>query len=113
MQSYHYLTSVLPGRNVRTLSVHRHWLIHITSMSWQGVGKVSGKWGLGCRITLLEYHIYIKACFNFVGAIMKELAERLLGTKECKFIPKHTNNLANEFRCYTNFKTKHLDEPAS
>ena len=40
---------------------------------------------------------------------MKDLANRLLGVDECKYIPKHTKNLANEFRCYANFETKLLN----
>ena len=34
---------------------------------------------------------------------MEELAERLLNVKKSKFEPKHKNNLANEFYCYSNF----------
>ncbi|XP_006894161.1 PREDICTED: N(6)-adenine-specific DNA methyltransferase 2 [Elephantulus edwardii] len=37
------------------------------------------------------------------GAIMEEAAAELLGVKMCKFIPRHTRNLANEFRCYVNY----------
>ncbi|XP_008996250.1 EEF1A lysine methyltransferase 1 isoform X1 [Callithrix jacchus] len=37
------------------------------------------------------------------GAIMEEQAAELLGVKMCTFIPKHTRNLANEFRCYVNY----------
>ncbi|KAL6268826.1 hypothetical protein P5V15_001950 [Pogonomyrmex californicus] len=37
------------------------------------------------------------------GAVMAELAERLLDVKKCDFIPGHKNNLANEFYCYSNF----------
>lgn len=37
------------------------------------------------------------------GAIMSELAERLLNVEICNFIPHHQNNLANEFCCYSNF----------
>ncbi|ELW47574.1 EEF1A lysine methyltransferase 1 [Tupaia chinensis] len=37
------------------------------------------------------------------GAIMEEQAATLLGVKMCKFIPQHTRNLANEFRCYVNY----------
>lgn len=37
------------------------------------------------------------------GAIMAVLAERLLDVKICDFIPRHQNNLANEFYCYSNF----------
>ncbi|XP_012232053.1 EEF1A lysine methyltransferase 1 isoform X2 [Linepithema humile] len=37
------------------------------------------------------------------GAVMAELAERLLNVKKCDIIPGHKNNLANEFYCYSNF----------
>ncbi|XP_036601588.1 EEF1A lysine methyltransferase 1 [Trichosurus vulpecula] len=37
------------------------------------------------------------------GAIMEKEAAELLGVKMCRFIPKHTRNLANEFRCYVNY----------
>ncbi|XP_029038985.2 EEF1A lysine methyltransferase 1 [Osmia bicornis bicornis] len=37
------------------------------------------------------------------GAVMSELAERLLNVTVCNFIPHHRNNLANEFYCYSNF----------
>ena len=37
------------------------------------------------------------------GAIMEEMAGRLLDLKLCKFKPEHDNNLANEFRCFANF----------
>jgi len=37
------------------------------------------------------------------GAVMGELADRLLQMKLCKFQPKHENNLANQFQCYANF----------
>lgn len=39
------------------------------------------------------------------GAIMQEDAEKLLGLKMCTFLPKHTHNLANEFRCYVNYQS--------
>ncbi|XP_034186975.1 EEF1A lysine methyltransferase 1 [Osmia lignaria lignaria] len=37
------------------------------------------------------------------GAVMSELAGRLLNVTVCNFIPHHRNNLANEFYCYSNF----------
>ncbi|XP_012285696.1 EEF1A lysine methyltransferase 1 isoform X2 [Orussus abietinus] len=37
------------------------------------------------------------------GAIMADLANRLLDLKKCDFTPKHKNNLGNEFWCYSNF----------
>ncbi|XP_075054959.1 EEF1A lysine methyltransferase 1 [Mixophyes fleayi] len=38
------------------------------------------------------------------GAVMEDLVTQILGLKMCKFIPKHTRSLANEFRCYTNYE---------
>ncbi|KAJ9592691.1 hypothetical protein L9F63_015635 [Diploptera punctata] len=40
------------------------------------------------------------------GAKMEELADRLLDVKKCEFHPRHKNNLANEFYCYTNYMYK-------
>ncbi|XP_049634275.1 EEF1A lysine methyltransferase 1 [Suncus etruscus] len=37
------------------------------------------------------------------GAVMEDEAAKLLGVKMCKFIPKHTRTLGNEFRCYVNY----------
>ena len=37
------------------------------------------------------------------GEVMAELAARLLDLKICDFHPQHTNNLANQFRCFANF----------
>ena len=37
------------------------------------------------------------------GAVMEEEAAKLLGVKMCKFIPRHTRTLGNEFRCYVNY----------
>ncbi len=44
---------------------------------------------------------------TFSGAVMEELAGRLLDVRKCKFEPKHKNNLANEFCCFANYD---LDE---
>ena len=38
---------------------------------------------------------------------MKELLERLMNLHCCDFLPKHKNNLANEFRCYANYDFDH------
>ena len=38
---------------------------------------------------------------------MEELAGRLLSLKKQEFLPHHKNNLANEFRCFSNYN---LDE---
>ncbi|XP_038617728.1 EEF1A lysine methyltransferase 1 [Tachyglossus aculeatus] len=37
------------------------------------------------------------------GAVMEEAAAKHLGVKMCHFVPRHTRNLANEFRCYANY----------
>ncbi len=43
------------------------------------------------------------------GQLMKELLEKCLNLKQClNFEPRHERNLANEFRCYTNYKTFYL-----
>ncbi|XP_039719066.1 EEF1A lysine methyltransferase 1 isoform X1 [Pteropus medius] len=39
------------------------------------------------------------------GAVMAEAAARLLGVKACRFLPRHARALANEFRCYVNYKS--------
>ena len=33
------------------------------------------------------------------GEVMAELAKRLLDLNICSFLPDHSNNLANQFRC--------------
>jgi hypothetical protein len=40
---------------------------------------------------------------------MAELAAELLNVKECRFRPRHANNLANEFRCFVNYDTLVID----
>jgi len=37
------------------------------------------------------------------GAVMQSMAKKLLNLDQCTYEPKHTKNLANEFRCYTNY----------
>ncbi|KAK7107848.1 EEF1A lysine methyltransferase 1-like isoform X1 [Littorina saxatilis] len=44
------------------------------------------------------------------GAVMAEAADRLLGVKLTKFVPTHTHQLQNEFRCYTNYDSFDLDK---
>merc|ERR1712080_758154 len=38
------------------------------------------------------------------GAVMKDILERLMNLHCCNYIPKHKNNLANEFRCFSNYE---------
>jgi len=54
-----------------------------------------------------------RPCMCVEGAVMAQLAEELLGVKECSFRPTHVNNLANEFRCYANFKACFTDKNGS
>ena len=43
---------------------------------------------------------------SHTGAVMESLAWELLNLRVCtNFIPRHARNLANEFRCYSNYKT--------
>lgn len=37
------------------------------------------------------------------GEVMTGLAKRLLELNLCQFLPEHSNNLANQFRCFANF----------
>ena len=53
------------------------------------------------------FYIYL-ACltvltYYFIGATMEDLLGRLLSLRCCKYIPRHKNNLANEFRCFANY----------
>ena len=34
---------------------------------------------------------------------MQSMAKKLLNLDQCAYQPKHTNNLANEFKCYANY----------
>ena len=36
---------------------------------------------------------------------MEESAKKYLDVQPCKFLPRHENNLANEFRVYANYDT--------
>lgn len=37
------------------------------------------------------------------GAVMEPHAQRLLGLQPCKFKPKHSRSLGNEYKCFTNY----------
>lgn len=53
--------------------------------------------------TLKKFRCYISQN-NFAGSTMSDLAKRLLNVEQVKkFYPKHKNNLANEFFCYSNY----------
>lgn len=48
----------------------------------------------------------LEVCFTSLaisGAVMAELAEQLLGVRDSGFSPTHRGNLANEFKCFTNY----------
>ncbi|KAL5009635.1 hypothetical protein ScPMuIL_011940 [Solemya velum] len=42
------------------------------------------------------------------GAVMEELAYRLLSVKPCIFVPTHTSGLQNKFSCYCNYDSQLL-----
>ncbi|XP_053734016.1 EEF1A lysine methyltransferase 1 isoform X2 [Synchiropus splendidus] len=42
------------------------------------------------------------------GAIMENLAKELLDLKMCSFLPQHSRNLSNEFRCFVNYPSRLL-----
>ncbi|KAF5296166.1 hypothetical protein FQA39_LY12620 [Lamprigera yunnana] len=42
------------------------------------------------------------------GAVMADLAKRLLAVQQTSFIPEHRNNLGNDFCCFTNFNIDDL-----
>lgn len=44
--------------------------------------------------------------YSFSGEIMDDLATKLLNVHKCSFEPKHKNNLANQFACFTNFPSE-------
>ena len=54
--------------------------------------------------------ISLSCVSHFVGAVMEPHAEKFLGLKKCKYLPKHNKQLQNEFRCYANYTTTVLDE---
>ncbi len=43
------------------------------------------------------------------GAVMEDLLAASLKVKLNSFIPKHERNLANEFKCYSNYETYFLN----
>ncbi|XP_067010570.2 EEF1A lysine methyltransferase 1 [Anabrus simplex] len=46
------------------------------------------------------------------GAVMEDLAKRLLDVRKCLFRPQHKNNLANEFLCFANYDLdEHIPNP--
>ncbi|BFZ09484.1 hypothetical protein BsWGS_12523 [Bradybaena similaris] len=43
------------------------------------------------------------------GAVMENLAHKLLNVSPCQFRPTHQNQLQNEFLCYTNYESEALN----
>lgn len=41
-----------------------------------------------------------------IGAVMSDIANKLMQTKQCRFVPQHTNKLANEFACFVNYDSE-------
>ena len=39
------------------------------------------------------------------GAVMEDVARRILNVIPSSFVPRHSNNLANEFRCFVNYRS--------
>ncbi|XP_048388181.1 EEF1A lysine methyltransferase 1 [Stegostoma tigrinum] len=58
------------------------------------------------KITLTVKYLTKGKILLCTGAIMEDLAAKLLSVKMCKFLPKHNQNLANEFCCYTNYESR-------
>lgn len=54
-------------------------------------------------LIMLHINTELNIVVIHTGAVMADLAERILEVKKCDFIPSHKNNLANEFYCYSNF----------
>lgn len=66
-----------------------------------GCGEGTGGEGRGTRWSTAVH--LSRVCSP--GAVMAEAAARLLGVKACRFLPRHARALANEFRCYVNYKS--------
>ncbi len=60
------------------------------------------------RRTRVLFLVHVHLWFIRIGAIMEELAGKLMDLKMCSFLPKHNHNLANEFRCYVNYESNLL-----
>ncbi|XP_067889758.1 EEF1A lysine methyltransferase 1 [Heterodontus francisci] len=57
------------------------------------------------KITLTVKYLAKGKVLLCTGAVMEDLAAKLISVKMCKFLPEHNGNLANEFRCYTNYES--------
>ncbi|KAF0407986.1 protein-lysine N-methyltransferase n6amt2-like [Gigaspora margarita] len=42
------------------------------------------------------------------GAVMQNLADRLINARVTSFYPQHQGGLANEFRCYINYQSQNI-----
>ncbi|WAR06856.1 EFMT1-like protein, partial [Mya arenaria] len=63
-----------------------------------------------CRMAVTAKFLTKDKIILCTGMVMEAMAEKLLGAKLCTFIPRHTNQLQNEFRCYTNYDAIHLND---
>ncbi|KAG8239302.1 hypothetical protein J437_LFUL018858 [Ladona fulva] len=61
-----------------------------------------------CKVAETVKFLTSKKIILCTGAVMEELAVNLLNVRKIAFEPKHKNNLANEFFCYTNFETSNV-----
>ncbi|NXC14059.1 EFMT1 methyltransferase, partial [Corythaeola cristata] len=104
-----YRTAVYLSGRVYVICLHFPWLPTIAAaLSFASLKKAESIYmHLGGAIKKAQMFCYclphqILIIFA-AGAIMEEQAAKHLGVKICKFIPKHSRNLANEFRCYVNY----------
>ncbi|XP_076466132.1 EEF1A lysine methyltransferase 1-like [Babylonia areolata] len=58
-----------------------------------------------CKTAVTVRHLMKDKVLLCTGAVMTEVAERVLGVKPTPFLPRHTKQLQNEFRCFTNYNT--------
>ena len=60
------------------------------------------------KAAMIMKHLAKDKIILCTGAVMEDVAKQVLDVTPCKFVPKHVNNLANEFLCYLNYKSDHL-----
>ncbi|XP_063069815.1 EEF1A lysine methyltransferase 1 [Engraulis encrasicolus] len=60
------------------------------------------------KVAITVKHLAKEKVLLCTGAIMEEHAKNLMDLKICNFLPKHSHNLANEFRCYANYQSQLL-----
>ena len=84
-----------------------------TGMTIKKVGKSNHKLiictGMCLKRLITSNRSNYSIFLNFKGAVMEDLLSASLNVNLCSFIPKHERNLANEFKCYANYKTLYLN----